>query len=172
MHLVGAYVTDRQRVVQGLTARLKAERHVAVAIGTPAKWRPTWVQFNNLCQKWQYTQYLGLRSANGRDVTKRPITYVNSIVSGRNYDTLTSIIAQLLTSRPFPDLCRVVYPVLPVTMLSIAGNETRWRTCLWHPCIHGDSWEISQKAIINRPQSFLHHFFVEISRPIYSLVLL
>ena len=28
---------------------------------------------------------------------------VNSIISGRNYDIVTSIIAQLLTSRPFPD---------------------------------------------------------------------
>ena len=27
-----------------------------------------------------------LRSANGRDVTKRAIIHVNSIVSGRNYD--------------------------------------------------------------------------------------
>ena len=39
------------------------------------------------------------------DVTKRAIIDVYSIVSWRNYDILTSIIAQLLTSRPFPDLC-------------------------------------------------------------------
>ena len=44
------------------------------------------------------------KSANGHDVTKQEIIDVNSIVSGRNCDILTSIIAQLLTSRPFPDL--------------------------------------------------------------------
>ena len=31
---------------------------------------------------------------------------VNSIVSGRNYDILTLVIAKLLTSRPFGDLSR------------------------------------------------------------------
>ena len=31
---------------------------------------------------------------------------VHCIVSGRNYDMLAPIIAQLLTPRPFPDLCR------------------------------------------------------------------
>ena len=41
----------------------------------------------------------GLRSANGSDVTKRAIIGVNSIVSGRNYDLLTSIIAQLLNKQ-------------------------------------------------------------------------
>ena len=48
-----------------------------------------------------------LISANGRDITKRAIIDVNSIyiVSERNDDILTSIIAQLLTSWPFPDLC-------------------------------------------------------------------
>ena len=46
-----------------------------------------------------------LKSATGYDVTKQVITYVNCIVSGRNYDLLASIIAQLLTSRPFSDLC-------------------------------------------------------------------
>ena len=40
---------------------------------------------------------LCLKSGNGRDVTKRTIIDVNSIVSGRNYDILTSIIAQLMT---------------------------------------------------------------------------
>ena len=39
-------------------------------------------------------------------VTKRAIIEVHSIVSERIFDILTSIIAQLLTSRPFPDLCR------------------------------------------------------------------
>ena len=43
-------------------------------------------------------------SANGHDVTKRAIIEVTSIVPGRNY-ILTSIIAQLFTSRPFPGLC-------------------------------------------------------------------
>ena len=38
-----------------------------------------------------------------RDVTKQAITDVNSFVSRRNYDILTSIIAQLLTSRPSSD---------------------------------------------------------------------
>ena len=47
----------------------------------------------------------GLKSENGHDVTKRAIIDVNSIVSGRNYDILTSIIAQLLTPWPVPDLC-------------------------------------------------------------------
>ena len=42
-----------------------------------------------------------LKSANGRDVTNRAIIEVNSIVSGRNYDILASIIAQLPMSRPF-----------------------------------------------------------------------
>ena len=41
---------------------------------------------------------------NGRDVTKRAIVDINSIVSGWNYDILTSIITKLLTSRPFSDL--------------------------------------------------------------------
>ena len=47
-----------------------------------------------------------LKSPNGRDVTKRAIIDVYSIVSGRNCDRpiLTSIIAKLLTSRPFGDL--------------------------------------------------------------------
>ena len=43
------------------------------------------------------------RVANGCDVTKGVIIDVNSIVSGRNYDILTLIIAKLLTS-PFVDL--------------------------------------------------------------------
>ena len=47
-----------------------------------------------------------LKSANARDVTKWAIIDVNSIVYGRTYDTLTSIIAQFLTSLPFPDFCR------------------------------------------------------------------
>ena len=48
----------------------------------------------------------GLKSANGRNVTKRAIGLINVdyIVSGRNYDILDPIIAQMLTSRP--DLCR------------------------------------------------------------------
>ena len=37
--------------------------------------------------------------------TNRAIIQVNSIVSEWNYDILTSIIAQLLPSRPFPNLC-------------------------------------------------------------------
>ena len=41
----------------------------------------------------------GFKSANGCHVTKRAIIDVNSIVSGRNYAILTSIIAQVLTSR-------------------------------------------------------------------------
>ena len=43
------------------------------------------------------------QSGNGRDVIKRAIIDVNSIVSGRNYDILTSIIAQMLTSLHFPN---------------------------------------------------------------------
>ena len=45
-------------------------------------------------------QDVWLESPNGRDVTKRAIIDVNSIVSGQNYDILISIIAKLLTSRP------------------------------------------------------------------------
>ena len=41
------------------------------------------------------------QSANGCDVTKRAIIDVNSIVSGRNYDILASIIAQLMMPQPF-----------------------------------------------------------------------
>ena len=40
----------------------------------------------------------------GLDVTKRAIIDVNSIVSGRNYDIVTLIIAQLPTSRPFGEV--------------------------------------------------------------------
>ena len=50
-----------------------------------------------------------LKSANGCDVTKRAIIDVNSVVSGRNYEIVTSNIAQLLTSRPYPNLCRHLY---------------------------------------------------------------
>ena len=39
------------------------------------------------------------KSANGCDVAKQAIIDVNSFVSGRNYDILTSIIAQLMTSK-------------------------------------------------------------------------
>ena len=49
---------------------------------------------------------------NGRDFTKRAIIDVNSIVSGRNYDILDCIIAQLLTSRPFLDPCQVLFALL------------------------------------------------------------
>ena len=45
------------------------------------------------------------KSENGRDVTKRTIIYVSSIVSGWTDDILTSTIAQMLTSRPILDLC-------------------------------------------------------------------
>ena len=45
-----------------------------------------------------------LRPGNGPDAIKRAIIDVNSIVSGQNYDILASIIAQLLTLRPFPEL--------------------------------------------------------------------
>ena len=41
-----------------------------------------------------------------RYVTRRAIIDVNSIVSGRNYNILTSIIAQVLPSRPLGDLSR------------------------------------------------------------------
>ena len=40
------------------------------------------------------------KSGNGCDVTKRAIIDVNSIVSGRNYDILALIIAQILTTIP------------------------------------------------------------------------
>ena len=47
-----------------------------------------------------------LKSVNGRDV-KRAIIDVNSIVSGRNSDILTSIIAQMLMSKPISKLCHL-----------------------------------------------------------------
>ena len=49
-----------------------------------------------------------LTSANSRAVSKRAIIDVNSIVSGRNYDILTLIIAEFLMSLPFPDLSRQI----------------------------------------------------------------
>ena len=51
-----------------------------------------------------YTSEDWLKSTNGRDISKRAITDVNSIVSGRNFDILTSIIAQLLMSWSFGSL--------------------------------------------------------------------
>ena len=45
---------------------------------------------------------------NARDVTKRAIIDVNSVMSGRNYGYFSSIIAQMLPSQPFPDMCRGV----------------------------------------------------------------
>ena len=45
-----------------------------------------------------------LKSLNGGDVIKGAIIDVNSIVYVWNKDILTSIITQLLTSRPFGDL--------------------------------------------------------------------
>ena len=40
----------------------------------------------------------------------------NSIVFGWDYDILISIIAQLLTSRPFPDLCSKISYFRPETI--------------------------------------------------------
>ena len=51
--------------------------------------------------------------------SKRAIIDVNSIVSGRNYDILTSIIAQLLTSRPFGDLSLIWHHFKPAVLLVI-----------------------------------------------------
>ena len=42
-----------------------------------------------------------------RDVTNRAIIRVNSIVSGWNFDILSSIVDQLLTSRLSPNVCRM-----------------------------------------------------------------
>ena len=47
-----------------------------------------------------------LKSANGRDVTKRAILDVNYIVSEQSYDILTPSISPLLTLRSLPDLRR------------------------------------------------------------------
>ena len=57
----------------------------------------------------------GLKSANGRDVTKRAIGLINVdyIVSGRNYDILDPIIAQMLTSRPTCAEVRTVWRSVP-----------------------------------------------------------
>ena len=58
--------------------------------------------------------WTGRKSLYGPEATKRAIIGVNSIVSEWNYDTLTSIIAQLLTSRPFGDLSHGLHDKLPV----------------------------------------------------------
>ena len=47
------------------------------------------------------------RSQTASGSTLKWVGSINYIVSGQNYDMLTSIIAQLLTSRPFPDLRRL-----------------------------------------------------------------
>ena len=58
------------------------------------------------------------KSPNGHDVTKRATgLHVNSIVSGRNYDILTSIIAQLLTSGSFGGLSPIVVDIGPIVCL-------------------------------------------------------
>ena len=62
----------------------------------------------------QNTQPFSAQVAEWRDVTSQALIDVNSIVSERNYGihVLTSIIAQLLTSRPVSGLSHVVhYPV-------------------------------------------------------------
>ena len=64
-------------------------------------------------------------SANGRDVTRRAIIDVNYIVSERNYEILTSIIAQLLTSRPFHDLCRNIPLPSPVLLVGTPHSRDR-----------------------------------------------
>ena len=59
-------------------------------------------------------QSVGFMSANGRDVIKRTIININSIVSGWNYDILTSIIAQSLN-------CHLDYhPIVPSVAISAA----------------------------------------------------
>ena len=50
-----------------------------------------------------------LKSGIGRDLTKRAILDIMSLVSGQNYDILASNIAQLLMSWPFPELCQLGY---------------------------------------------------------------
>ena len=61
-----------------------------------------------------WIQYLGSSLATGRNITKLVIIDVDSNVSGWNYDILASIFAQLLTSRPFPDLHHYfVFPAEP-----------------------------------------------------------
>ena len=40
------------------------------------------------------------------EVTEQVIIDAKSIVSGQNYDIIIWIIAQLLTSQPFPDVCQ------------------------------------------------------------------
>ena len=48
-------------------------------------------QFQVRCKYYPSSSQVKLKSPNGRDVTKRVIIDANSIVSGRNYDILTSI---------------------------------------------------------------------------------
>ena len=80
-------------------------------------------------------------SVNGRDVPKRAIIDGNSIVSGWNYDILTSIIAQLLTSQPFPDLWQQLYKTQYFNVRFHIRYLLESRLSVYH------------KVIINRPQT-------------------
>ena len=66
----------------------------------------------------QLERKVWLKSQNGCDVTTPATIDVNSIVSGRNYEIVTSIITKLLTSsRPFVDLSpkyNVLISLLPI----------------------------------------------------------
>ena len=62
-------------------------------------------------------------AVHGHDVTKGAIIDVNSIVSGQNYDILTSIIAKLLMSRPFGDLSRSFILILYKVSVSISDSK-------------------------------------------------
>ena len=62
-------------------------------------------------------------AVHGSDVTKGAIIDINSIVSGRNYDILTSIIAKLLMSRPFGDLSHSFMLILYKVSVSISDSN-------------------------------------------------
>ena len=124
---------------------------------TPEAWKCTICKNSSLClccvREW-------LKSANGRDVTKRAIIDINSIVSGQNYinDILTSIIAQLLTSRPSPNLCRnshIVY-FMDISFYS-------WSS---HQCTHGRTHPPTQPHTHTR--NLITYTYTNLSRIILS----
>ena len=60
---------------------------------------------------------------NGGDVTKQGIRDINSIVSGWNYDILTSIITTLLMSWPFGDWSPDYTEEAILFCMTIAGSK-------------------------------------------------
>ena len=93
-------------------------------------------QTTTFCRKEESSQRLG------RDVTKRAIIDVNPIVSGWNCDVFVPIIAQMLTSWPFPDLYREDDPwILFYRLLST-------NTCCSEDSL--DLWSLTLLAVENQ----------------------